>query len=95
MRRALACLTVCAASLCARNASASPWTLPRGTIALSGTFGYQSATQEFFEYGAPRNFPLRGRYIGTTFHLGVRVAFLEGLAKARTYRLMRSAQLQS
>jgi hypothetical protein len=79
MRRALACLTVCAASLCARTASASPWTLPRGTVALSGTFGYQSATQEFFEHGAPRNFPLRGRYLGTSFHLGVRVAFLDGL----------------
>ncbi len=79
MRRALACWIGCAAALCGRGAWASPWTLPRGTIAFTGTFSYQTASQEFFEGGTPRNFPLRGRYTGTSFNLGVRAAFIDGL----------------
>ncbi len=78
----LRCLSRCvalAALVCTPSALASPWTLPRGTIALTGTFGYQSASQEFFENGTPRSFPLRGRYVGTAFNLGVRAAFIDGL----------------
>ncbi len=72
---------LCAAPLLvlSSRASASPWTLPRGTIALSGTFGYQSATREFLDGGRAQNFPLRGAYTGTGFYLGLRVAFLDGL----------------
>jgi opacity protein-like surface antigen len=71
--------TALTAALFPLSASASPWTLPRGTVALTGTFGYQTASQEFFDNGRPRNFPLRGRYTGTAFYLGVRASFIDGL----------------
>jgi hypothetical protein len=62
------------ATLCA-----SPWTLPRGTMVLSGTYNYQTASSEFFEQGLARSFPLRGQYFGSSFTVGVRAAFLDGL----------------
>lgn len=77
--RRFMCATALAAVACPLTALASPWTLPRGTVAFTGTFGYQTATQEFFDQGTPRNFPLRGRYVGTSFNLGVRASFIEGL----------------
>lgn len=77
--RAFVFTAALAAHLVPLTAAASPWTLPRGTVAFTGTFGYQTASQEFFDAGTPRNFPLRGRYVGTAFNLGVRAAFIDGL----------------
>ncbi len=68
-----------AALVAPASTRASPWTLPRGTVALTGTFNYQTASQEFLDGGRASNFSLRGRYTGTSFNLGVRASFLDGL----------------
>lgn len=79
MHRSTARALLCVATLAPATAAASPWTLPRGTVALTGTYSFQAASQEFFESGGARSFPLRGRYTGSTFNLGVRASFLDGL----------------
>jgi len=75
LSRAISCALLTAAA----TADASPWTLPRGTLVVTGSYSYQSATQEFIESGGARNFPLRGRYIGSTYALGFRFAPIDGL----------------
>lgn len=76
--RAIASVVCVCALASAARVEASPWTLPRGTIVVTGAFNYQTATQEFIESGGARDFPLRGRYTGTTFALGLRACLLEG-----------------
>lgn len=63
----------------ARAAEASPWTLPRGNLVLAAGYNFQTASQEFFESGSARNYPLRGRYTGSTYVLGVRAGLAENL----------------
>lgn len=66
-------------ALGAADADASPWTLPRGAIVVTGAYSYQTATEEFLDTGGARNFPLRGRYVGNNYSLNVRLAPVEGL----------------
>ncbi len=79
MRSPLSCALSCALLTAATAADASPWTLPRGTLVVTGSYSYQSATQEFIESGGARNFPLRGRYVGNTYALTTRFAPIDGL----------------
>lgn len=60
-------------------ASASPWTLHRGEIALVAGYDYQFARQEFLERGERQNFPLEGRYSASTLNLGLRAGFTDRL----------------
>lgn len=60
-------------------ASASPWTLRRGEIALVAGYDYQFASQEFLNRGERQNFPLRGRYSASTLTLGLRVGLSDRL----------------
>jgi hypothetical protein len=61
-------------------ALASPWTLPRGEVAISTAFEYQRADSEFLdERGDERPFPLRGRYDGATFNLAGRFGLTDRL----------------
>lgn len=77
MRRALSLsLALTAAS---STALASPWTLPRGDLALTAWTSVQTARQEFFESGGARNFPLNGRYNGTTLGLTLRAGITDRL----------------
>ena len=60
-------------------ASASPWTLHRGEIALVAGYDYQFARQEFLEAGVRQNFPLEGQYSASTLTLGLRAGFTDRL----------------
>lgn len=68
-----------ALTLVTSAAGASPWTLPRGTIVVTGSYAYQTATREFLDAGTEQNFPLRGRYVGNSYGLTVRLAPIERL----------------
>ncbi len=75
-----AALVLCTASL----ASASPWTLPRGTGVVAAGYSYQLATQEWFSrddamFRDARNFPLAGRYEASTFTVQARVGLTDRL----------------
>lgn len=72
-------LVLAASLLAASPALASPWTLPRGDLALSAWTSVQTARQEFFESGGARNFPLNGRYNGTTLGLTLRAGITDRL----------------
>lgn len=61
------------------TALASPWTLQRGNVVFATAFNYQSARQEFIEDRVARNFPLNGRYTGTSFGLGIRAGITDRL----------------
>lgn len=65
--------------LCPAVASASPWTLPRGTAVFGTSYSFQTARQEFFEERVARNFPLNGRYTGHNFTFGVRAGITDRL----------------
>lgn len=58
-------------------AEASPWTLPAGSLVLSGTYTYQTATQEYFERDGARNYPLNGSYTGTNWALALRAGLTD------------------
>lgn len=60
-------------------ASASPWTLRRGEVALVAGYDYQFARQEFLERGERQNFPLEGQYSASTLTLGLRAGFTDRL----------------
>lgn len=79
MRPALPLALAAAALLGPAAATASPWTLPRGQFALAAGYSFQTATREFFETGGARNFPLQGRYTGSTFTLGFRAGLTDAL----------------
>jgi len=78
-RGCLMALVPLSQTLTAAEVDASPWTLPRGTLVITGAYAYQVATQEFLDAGGARNFPLRGRYVGNHYTLGVRLAPMDGL----------------
>ncbi|MEO1335775.1 MAG: hypothetical protein AAFV29_09020 [Myxococcota bacterium] len=63
------------ALLCAfcTPAHASPWTLRRGVALMQTSFGFQMADSEFIDVGPERSFPLRGRLMGTSLDLGLRL----------------------
>lgn len=79
MRPALPLALAAATLLGPAAAAASPWTLPRGQFALAAGYSFQTATREFFETGSARNFPLQGRYTGSTFTLGFRAGLTDAL----------------
>ena len=58
--------------LFAYPALASPWTLPRGELALVTGLSFQSARREYLDEGGPRPFPLAGRYAATDLLVNAR-----------------------
>lgn len=60
-------------------ASASPWTLRRGEIAVVAAFDYQWANREFLDSYSSRVFPLNGRYTAASMILGARAGFTDRL----------------
>ncbi|MCK6544440.1 hypothetical protein L6R52_01090 [Myxococcota bacterium] len=73
MSRALSAFVLGLAATTPGIALASPWVLPRGTMALDLAFNYQLADEEYFESGDARLFPLRGRYDAVSFRAAARV----------------------
>lgn len=66
------------------SASASPWTLPRGTGVVAAGYSYQFARQEWFSrddtsFRDARNFPLQGRYQASSFYIQTRVGITDRL----------------
>lgn len=56
------------------------WTLPRGDVALVAGYDFQFASQEFRDgHERPVDFPLNGRYSGSTLTLGARAGFTDRL----------------
>lgn len=72
-------LAVVLSSFVAQRANASPWTLPRGQIALVGGYNFQTARKEFIGRGDAQLFPLRGRYTGTAYFLDLRAGYSDRL----------------
>ncbi len=60
-------------------AHASPWTLPQGEAVVMTGFDFELATREFIDRGPERDFPLAGRYTGTTLRLGGRFGLTDRL----------------
>ena len=65
----------------ADGASASPWTLRRGQVALVAGFDYQWADSEFLDDPsfAPRQFPLDGIYRSSSVTVGARAGLTDRL----------------
>ncbi len=53
--------------------------LPSGAMVFTGGYSFQTATREYFESGPVRNFPLNGRYTGSTFSMGLRAGLARNL----------------
>src|SRR5687768_4522162 len=93
MRNILVSVAVLACALAVPRVAhaGGPWTLPRGDIALVGSYSYQVATTEFLDTNpdylpedvrlsrGERDYPLNGRYTGSTYSLGIRVGFTDRL----------------
>ncbi len=71
----------------AKNASASPWVLPKGKLVISGGFDFQYADSEFLDSGPERSFPLRGKFLGATFNLATRIGLTENFEVAASIPL--------
>lgn len=57
---------------------ASPWALPSGRLAVTGSVDYSFATREFLDARRARPFPLEGFFQSTTFNLGSRYGLGRG-----------------
>jgi hypothetical protein len=65
---------------CAHQADASPWILPKDHFALSATYDYAYADQEFLATtGELTDFSLNGRYQAHAYTLGVRLSITDFL----------------
>ncbi len=73
MRRLL--LLICLGALIPSQASASPWTVPRDELSLSLGYDFQIARQEFTPDGTFQNYPLQGRFTGSSLSLSGRYGF--------------------
>lgn len=60
-------------------AHASPWTLPQGEAVVMSGFDFEVAGREFIDRCPERNFPLAGRYTGTTLRIGGRFGLTDRL----------------
>jgi hypothetical protein len=74
MLRSLAVLLLVLASA---PTVASPWLLPKGELALSGSVDFQVSESEFLLEGGQQSFPLDGRFIGASFVLGARLGLTD------------------
>ncbi|MBX3252163.1 MAG: hypothetical protein KF901_33625 [Myxococcales bacterium] len=67
-------------SLLASPASASPWTLRQGEIAITAAYDQQWASREYLDArGRDQPFSLNGSYRGSTVGLGIRAGFTDRL----------------
>ncbi len=73
MRRVLPFLIFLVFLSNASPALASPWTLPRGRLALVVGYDYQFASEEFLEAGEQQVFPLRGLYTSSSVTFDARL----------------------
>ncbi|MCB9600919.1 MAG: hypothetical protein H6722_16495 [Sandaracinus sp.] len=79
-RVCLSALLVCLATLASSTASASPWTLRRGEIAVTAAYDQAWANREYLDdAGRDVPFSLNGRFRGSTMSLGVRAGFSDRL----------------
>jgi hypothetical protein len=77
-----------AAFLVAPNpASASPWTQPKGKLAVNIAADYQWAAKEWLIDGNFQEFPLEGRYFGGNLRLGVRYGITQRLEVGATMQI--------
>lgn len=60
------------------EAGASPWALPGGRLAVTGSVDYSFATNEFLDARRARPFPLQGFFQSTTFNVGTRYGLGKG-----------------
>lgn len=63
------------AVVCASQAWASPWTLPKDELSFSAYHDFQTATQEYRGDGTRQEFPLDGQFYGNTLAMGARYGF--------------------
>ena len=64
----------------ASSALASPWTLPKGTMVVSGRFDYEQADEEWLDKGGDAvPFSLRGDYQAVTYTVGARLGLTDRL----------------
>ena len=76
MRKLLSAL-ILTAFVFVSGAEASPWTLPQGKVIFGTNFNHQSANSEFFDNGAARVFPLRGKYDSAGLSVFARIGFTD------------------
>lgn len=69
---AISLLLLTSLSMVARDAEASPWTLPKDLLLLSLNYDFQFAEQEYLPDGTFQSFPLNGRFSSSTLRLGGR-----------------------
>src|SRR5215210_4169826 len=94
MRRTVLALALLLVTALPRASFASPWTLPRGTLVVAGTYNFQTARQEFLDASPARNFPLEGQYTGSSWALDVPAGITDHL-ELELYLPLRLVSYQS
>lgn len=79
MRRSILTALTLAMAFSSVRAQASPWTLPQGHAVLMGGLDFAVTSREFIDRGPERNFPLAGRYTGTSLRIGGRFGLTDRL----------------